>query len=254
MSHDDPPPPARRGLRAVAVHRVTPDDVGQRVSIRHMVVTGAATEPRATDVVGRLLGYENGVLALVDRDHQLRLVDEAAIVASRVIPPHPRLPAEPTDVGTADQPLERDAARVLLLDGRDRVLLVAHQATAARTVWTAPGGGVRPGEDHHAAAVRELTEELGLTAEVGPWIWSRRVTFAFAGVHLTQTERWFLARVPAYDEVEAPLDDPGLVAARWWTAAELRATDETLAPRALPDHLEALLRDGPPAEPVDVGR
>lgn len=253
MTSPDPPPP-RRGLRAVAVHRVTPDDVGQRVSIRHLVVTGAATEPRAADVVGRLLGYQDGVLALVDRDHQLRLVDEAAIVASRVIPPHPRLTAEPTDVGTADHPLERNAARVLLLDGRDRVLLVAHQASADHRVWTAPGGGVRPGEDHRTAAARELTEELGLTADVGPWIWSRRETFTYAGIHLTQTERWFLARVRAYDEVEAPLDDPGLVAARWWTVDELRTTDATLAPRALPDHLEALLRDGPPAEPVDVGR
>jgi 8-oxo-dGTP pyrophosphatase MutT (NUDIX family) len=253
VSADRPPAP-RRGLRAVAVHRVTADDVGQRVSIRHLVVTGAATEPRSTDVIGRLLGYQDGVLALVDRDHQLRLVDEAAIVASRVIPPHPRLAAEPTDVGTAEHPLERDAARVLLLDERDRVLLVAHRASAERTVWTAPGGGVRPGEDHHTAAVRELTEELGLSAEVGPWIWSREVTFTFAGVHLTQAERWFLARVRTYDEVEAPLDDPGLVAARWWTVAELRTTDETLAPRALPDHLESLLVDGPPPEPVDVGR
>lgn len=252
MNDTGPPRPGRR-LQARAVHRVTPDDVGRRVSIRHLVPTGGGDQ-QASDVVGRLLGYEGGVLALVDRDGQLALVDEAAIVASRVVPAHPRLPAEPTDVGTAAAPLERDAARVLLLDDRDRVLLVAHRATAERTVWTAPGGGVRPGEDHHAAACRELTEELGLTADVGPWVWTRRVGFTYAGVHLLQAERWFLARVASYDEVSAPLDDPGLIAARWWEVAELRTTDETLAPGALADHLEELLRDGPPAEPVDVGR
>jgi 8-oxo-dGTP pyrophosphatase MutT (NUDIX family) len=248
------PRPTGRRLQARAVHRVTPEDVGQRVSIRHLVVTGATSAPRPTDVVGRLLGYEGAVLALVDRQGQLALVDEAAIVASRVIPAHPRLPAEPHDVGTSEQPLERDAARVLLLDDRDRVLLVAHQATPELTVWTAPGGGLRPGEDHHTAAVRELTEELGLRAEVGAWIWSRAVAFRYAGVHLLQTERWFLARVATYDEVAAPLDDPGLTAARWWSLEALRTTDETLAPGALPDHLADLLREGVPAEPVDVGR
>ncbi|WP_052664183.1 NUDIX hydrolase [Nitriliruptor alkaliphilus] len=253
MTAGDPQRAGRR-LRAQAVHRLTPSDIGERVSIRHLVVTGASSEPVASDVVGRLLGYEAGILALVRRDGQLAFVDEAAIVASRVVPAHPRLPAEPTDVGTADHPLDRDAARVLLVDDRDQVLLVAHQGTPDRIVWTAPGGGLQPGEDHHSASVRELTEELGLDADVGPWVWSRTVTFRYAGVHLRQTERWFLARVSAYDEVTAPLDDAGLVAARWWSLAELRRTDERLAPRALPDHLEAILRDGPPTSPVDVGR
>ncbi|MEX1178056.1 MAG: NUDIX domain-containing protein [Nitriliruptor sp.] len=224
------------------------------MSIRHLVVTGHDTEPRVTDVVGRLLGYEAGVLALIDRDAQLTLVDEAAIIASRVVPPHPRLAAEPTDLGTADRPLPRDAARVLLLDGDERVLLVAHRASADRTVWTAPGGGVRRGEDHRAAAARELTEELGLDAPIGPWVWQREVTFVHAGVHLMQRERWFLTRVERWDPTLAPLDDPGLFDARWWTLAELASTRETIAPSSLGEHLAVLLRDGPSGSPVDVGR
>jgi 8-oxo-dGTP pyrophosphatase MutT (NUDIX family) len=241
-------------LRARAVHRVTPADVGERVSIRHLQVTGLDTPARPTDVVGRLLGYESGVLAVVGRDHQLSLVAEAAIVSSRVVPPHPRLPAEPTDLGTAEHPLPRDAARVLVLDTDDRVLLVAHRASPTRTVWTAPGGGLLPGEDHGTAAARELTEELGIDAAVGPWIWWREVTFVYAGVHLTQRERWFPARVERFDPAHAPLDDPGITAARWWTVAELRATEETIAPGALADHLARFVADGPPTEPFDVGR
>jgi 8-oxo-dGTP pyrophosphatase MutT (NUDIX family) len=247
--------PTGRRLHARAVHRVRPDDVGARVSVRHLVVGGGSETPRPTDVVGRLLGYEDGLLAIVDRDGQLALVAEDAIVASRTVPPHPRLPAEPDDLGTASRPLPRDAARVLVLDEADRVLLVSHRATPTRTVWTAPGGGVRPGEDHRAAAGRELEEELGLRAEVGPWIWRREVTFRYAGVHLAQRERWFLTRTSGrLDPAAAPLDDPGLTGARWWTEHDLRGTDAVLAPGALADHLASLRREGPPAEPVDVGR
>lgn len=249
----DPRSESRHHLRARAVQRVTPADIGQRVSIRHLVDDGDGPTP--TDVVARLLGFDHEVLALVDRDAQLVLVDAAAIMSSRVVPPHPRLPPEPDDVGTPERPLDRDAARIVLLDPHDRILLAAHRPSADRLVWTAPGGGLRPDEDHVTAARREAREELGLDLEIGPWVWHREVTFPFAGIHLHQRERWHLTRGRADDEVAAaPLGDPGLETVRWWTLPQLRDTDETLAPAAIADHLEALLRDGPPTEPVDVGR
>ena len=40
---------------------------------------------------------------------------------------------------------------------------------------------------------------------------------------------------------------------RWWTPAELAASEELFAPRRLPEFVAALLRDGPPGEPLDVG-
>lgn len=247
-------PRSSRRLAARAVHRVTPDEVGRRVSIRHLP---DGPDGAARDVVARLLGYRDGVLALVDRRGQLVLVDEAAIVASRVVPEHPRLAAEPTDVGTEDRPLTRDAARTLLLDPRDRVRLVCHRASADRRVWTAPGGGLEAGESFVDAARRELREELAVDLDPGPWVWSRRVTFSFAGVWLEQTERWFLTRTATadgHDTAPAPLGDPGLESDRWWTLDELRRTDQVLAPSAIADRLAELLRDGPPPRPVDVGR
>lgn len=241
-----------RRLGAHAVHRVVPGDVGRRVSVRQL----HAEEGRdvARDVVGRLLGYAHALLAIVDRHGQLHLVDEARIVASKIVPEHPRRPAEPADLGTQTRPLPREAARVLLLDPDERVLLAAHRPDPERLVWTAPGGGVRPGETHDLAAVRELREELGLDLEVGPWVWTRQVTFTFAGVWLDQRERWFLARTDHVDLTDAPLDDPGLDHVRWWTLAELERSTEVVAPGRLATSLATLLRDGPPVIPVDVGR
>ncbi len=246
------PRPGTRGvgLGARYARRVGPEHVGQRVSLRRWV-DDPGRGPVQSDVVGRLLAHDDEVLLLVDRRHQLHVVDAARVLASRVVPPHPRMEDEP-HVGTRDAPLERDAARVLLLDARDRVLLVAHLPEPDRTVWTAPGGGLQPGEDHETAARRELLEELGLDVELGPWIWSRAGTFPFRGIWLYQRERWYLAR-GELDPADSPLDDVGIEEARWWSLDALRAEVPATGPRRLTDELASLLADGPPSEPVDVG-
>lgn len=238
-------------LRPSYQRRVGPEHVGERVSVRH-VRSDPERGSLPTDVVGRLLAHEPDVLLIVDRDRQLHVVPTDRILASKVVPPHPRFEPEPSG-SSREQPLRREASRVLLLDAADRVLLVAHVPAPDRQVWTAPGGGLGPREDHLAAARRELLEELGVVIEPGPWVWSRAVTFCFRGVWLHQRERWFLARAEV-DADAAPLDDHGADRARWWTRDELVDTEVELAPGALVRHLDDLLRDGPPEHPVDVGR
>lgn len=241
-------------LRARYARRVTPEHLGQRVSIRHLVPDPARGSV-PSDVVGRLVGADAETMLVVDRAGQLTVLDTREILSSRVVPPHPRLEPEP-DVGTREAPLYRPAARALVLDAQSRVLLVSHAPDATRRVWTAPGGGLHPDETHEQAVVRELTEEIGIeVAAPGPWIWSRRVTFPFRGCWLDQEERWFLVRLDGTVAVdEAPLDDPGAVEVRWWRVDELRTTSAEIAPAGLADHLENLLEDGPPMTPVDVGR
>ncbi|MET8151321.1 NUDIX domain-containing protein [Actinoplanes sp. NPDC049668] len=69
-----------------------------------------------------------------------------------------------SDDFTATLPRKRMAAGVLLSDGRDRVLLVEPTYKAH---WEIPGGTVEAGESPHAAAVREIEEELGLPVRPG---------------------------------------------------------------------------------------
>ena len=152
----------------------------------------------------------------------------------------------------------RQAARAVVLDPDDRLLLVRFEFPST-VVWATPGGGLDPGETHEQAIVRELAEEVGLDeVELGPWIWTREHVIPFLdGNWDGQVERYVLVRTHRFEPV--PRFTPEQLAAeyvtglRWWTAAELAASEEVFAPRRLPELVAALLRDGPPGEPVDVG-
>jgi TDG/mug DNA glycosylase family protein len=143
------------------------------------------------------------------------------------------------------EPVERPAARALVLDRRDRVLLVEFRDDYGQAWWATPGGGVAEGERPEDALRRELAEEAGLTAfELGPEIWRREHVFAWRGVIFRATERIWLVRVDEHEP--APTID--LAAeyvhdVRWLTLEELDASTATLVPKRLPEHVRRLLAE-----------
>ena len=155
-------------------------------------------------------------------------------------------------------PVQRAAARVLLVDPAGRLLLLRFlDGETGYAWWATPGGGLLEGESHEAAARREVFEETGLRdVGLGPCVWVREHVFAWRGRRYRQQERFFLARIGALephdehftaDEVELHQEH------RWWTAEEIAASSERFAPRRLGSLLGQLLAQGPPPAPVDVG-
>ncbi|MCU1473482.1 NUDIX domain-containing protein [Amnibacterium sp.] len=144
----------------------------------------------------------------------------------------------------------RSAARVLLVDDADRVLLIEGFDPAAAelgTWWITPGGGREADEDAERAAVREVWEETGLVLEAaalaGP-LWRRTTVFPFDGAIIEQTEDFFAARVAHFDPAGTALTDlehRSTVRMRWWTLAKIEASDATIYPERLAELLRTAL-------------
>lgn len=164
-----------------------------------------------------------------------------------------------------DELLVRTAARVLLIDDSDRVLLFRWDIPGAdthdgraRRVWITPGGGLHAGESWEAGALRELYEETGIAdLPLGPAIWERNVVFKTPGRLFEQRERFFLVRTPALEISTAnfePHEVDSITAHRWWSLPEMESATETLVPTRFASLLPSILRGDLPDQPIDVGR
>lgn len=67
-----------------ALRRVTPADVGSRVTLRRRLAGGGFS-----DTVGELLAWDGGELRVLRRTGEVAVVADTDVVASKVVPPAP---------------------------------------------------------------------------------------------------------------------------------------------------------------------
>lgn len=160
----------------------------------------------------------------------------------------------------------REAARAIVVAEADRRVLLVRFEFPAGTRWAVPGGGIDDGETPEEAIRRELFEEVGLVdPEIGPHVWTRVHVIPFLnGMFDGQRDRFHLVRVPeafdpqphfSWEELNAEF----VFELRWWTLAEILASDGNFAPRTLGQRLQDLFaeldREGGPDRaiwPIDV--
>ena len=107
---------------------------------------------------------------------------------------------------------------LFVLDAARRIALI-RKPHFADGVWRPPGGGVRPGEDVAAGAVREALEETGLHVELRRYLVATEAVFRNAGRTLAWRTHVLLAETAG--ETLAPADGEEIAGARWGTLAEL---------------------------------
>ena len=133
-------------------------------------------------------------------------------------------------------PVHRRASRLILIDGQRRILLLRHAGVNGQSFWAPPGGGLENGETFEEAAVREASEELGLTHPSLTRLWERVTDFIYIDHAVTQHERFFLVeeKLPPLtpDALQAHATE-GILEMRWWTTDEIVSAEEPIFPEDL---------------------
>jgi 8-oxo-dGTP diphosphatase len=116
----------------------------------------------------------------------------------------------------------------ILFDG-ERILACQRAAGGTHPgKWEFPGGKREAGETMQECLTRELLEELGVRANVGPEVWRTAHSYGAGEVEL------FFYAVEAIDR---PPENRAFAAIRWVTPAELARLDLLEADRPLAERL-----------------
>jgi 8-oxo-dGTP pyrophosphatase MutT (NUDIX family) len=142
--------------------------------------------------------------------------------------------------------IDRRAARVLLVDRAGRTLLLhgGDPARPGQRWWFTPGGGLSGDETPAQGAARELAEETGLEVdpdELGEPVWRQVIEFSYCDRQYRQDQDFYLLRVDEWRVDTAGMftyEQQTITEHRWWSAAEIDASDEQI----YPEELASLLR------------
>lgn len=132
-----------------------------------------------------------------------------------------------------NQPAQRRASRLIVIDCEGRILLLRHALQNGETFWATPGGGVEEGETFEEAALREASEELGVACLSVMFLWEQTAEFIYIDHPVRQQERFFRVEsdlTALFANVDEIHRREGIVETKWWTPAEIESSKETIFP------------------------
>ena len=114
-------------------------------------------------------------------------------------------------------PVQREVSAggvVYRRDGEDvEVVLASRRTRRGDLAWGLAKGGIEPGESHEDAAVREVLEETGYTAEIEASLGDTRYFYVWEEARIRKTVHFFLMRCTGGDPADR---DDEMEEVRWF--------------------------------------
>jgi ADP-ribose pyrophosphatase YjhB (NUDIX family) len=153
-------------------------------------------------------------------------------------------------------------ARVLLLSPRQRLLLFKYRNTQLsgqeRPLWTTPGGACEAGEALGETALREVSEETGMSGiTLGPVVWYGEDRHRSGDRKIVFKEHFIVAHAPTETLDTSNWTDHErnqILTWRWWSLDDLRESNELIYPFDLARLLEPILAGDYPSDVITLPR
>lgn len=160
----------------------------------------------------------------------------------------------------------RKAARVLLINDHDELLLIYVEAFDIKTTegksfqrfWFTVGGGIEPNESVEQAAIREIYEETGIPREnitLGPIVWHGTAEVILKGQRTLLDESYIVAKtIQKNVALLNPTNEEQNVIKKlkWFSLEEIKQIKDPIFPISLAEYLPNILQGDYPNNPIEI--
>lgn len=160
----------------------------------------------------------------------------------------------------------RNSVTILLINEHDQLLLMCADNPKTTSIdgtyhgrfWFPIGGKIEKGESMQEAALREIHEETGITAdqvELGPIVWFGEFDLVLGGIPTNIKQTFIVAKTKQNRiSLDYLTDEERAVIKKiaWFSLDDIKSSTEVIYPIVLPKYLPNIISENYPKHPLEI--